>query len=404
MEQKFIGVTRFSVVSQGKGAFRIDHLDRATYLDELFSDNRLSDRVEAFVRFSIPSLRHFAKKFDYTHLLQVSPQLPTYWRRRLDRVAEENHFLRIVEVSDESMADSVRQHLLNGDLEHKGPFAWFRLDDDDFLSFDFIDRLAELTTEAHTGWAVSFGKVLTGLYVGQKFTDIRVAKNPFNSQGQAYIGYADTASGVVTGADDHISHHIVTDHLPTLVNNLEPFAFWTRHVGQDTLVNRTNEVSAPRIGATLSNLQAELAKSPSCDSTVIQKKFPQLWSAMSDDARSKPDSISIVHTRNNEWFENPLNSWGLKHENLIRCDFELRFVAAPNSGTTLWLDWTDSELTRGSFPRDEARGDYRRLNVDHFGHGTIVFPANPLILKRMKIANDNGHAPVESATLRFTEL
>lgn len=399
MEKRFIGVTRFSVVATKNSGFRISSANRESYLEELFSENRLRPRVAIFEHLSLPSLKNFARKHDYTHVLQVSPQLPQKWRDKLDQLAQDNPFLRIIEVGDESMTDSVREVVRSWGRDFEGLFTWFRLDDDDFLSFDYLDEVEYLTTEHHIGCALSFGRVLSACHMEGAFTNVHKVLSPHIAIGQAFVCYSNNRKGVMV-CHDQVPHHIVNQYHPTIVNDLVPFGFWTRHPSQDS------HAGPRKIGALLSNLQADLAQHPFADNAEIADRFPQLWTAIHDQAASTPNDKlkKNVILRNSEWINNPLSDWPEHGERIVKCKYKIDFNGKPHSGTTLQLSFTDREIVEGQFPRDEGRGDYRRLFVDSEGKGTIILPLVPANLRQIRLQPDNGTSQFSCAQVEFTPL
>lgn len=399
MEKRFVGVTRFSVVSTKNSGFRLSTTDREDYLGKLFDDDRLRSRVDIFENFSLRSLRHFANKYNFVHLVQVSPELPDKWKKKLDQLSASNPFLKIVTVKDEDMSDTVKAEIASWGRDFEGLFSWFRLDDDDLLSFDYLDELNYLTTEEHVGYAISFGRVLSACHLEGTFTNVHKVLSPHIAIGQAFVGYANNRKGI-TACPKQVPHHIVNQFYPTIINDLVPFGFWTRHPSQDS------HVGSPRIGALLSNLQADLARHPLATEAEIKDKFPQLWEVVAP-SNLPPETQNLqarISTEQTEWMDNPFLDWPVRDERLLRCDYVINFSGKPQSGTTLQLDFKDKQRVDGQFPRDDARGDYRRLFVDAAGRGSIILPIDIENLSRIRFKPDNGTSPFNRVELTFTLL
>ena len=399
MEKRFIGVTRFSVVATKNSGFRISTTDHDNYLRELFSDDRLRSRVAIFEQLSIPALKEFARKHHFTHVVQVSPQLPKKWREKLDKLAEANSFIKIVEVDNENMTDSVKAVVRSWGRNFDGLFTWFRLDDDDFLSPDYLDEVEFLTTEDHIGYAISFGRVLSACYMEGAFTNVHKVLSPHIAIGQAFVCYSNNRKNIFV-CNDQIPHHIVNQFHPVIVNDLVPFGFWTRHPSQDSHTGST------KVGALLSNLQADLARHPFAKDSEIERRFPQLWETINDRSspRSNDTPSKVMDLTNSEWIVDPLSDWPTHEERIVRCRYTLDFAGPKHAGTTLQLDFEDKESVSGQFPRDEGRGDYRRLFVNEDGNGTIIFPLNSANLSRIRLQPDNGASRFTRARLEFTAL
>lgn len=395
-ETRYIGVTRFSVVKAKNSGFRIDDRDREAYLNELFDWDRLADRMFIFENVSAPILGHFGENYDFTHLVQYSPELPVTWKRRLYEIAERYPCIHPVEVVDEDIAETVHKFVLTWERDFIGKFVWFRVDDDDILSVDYLDAVDRYVSDATIGYALSFGLVYSGIFSNGHFFDFHRARSPYNSQGQAYICHANLPMRQIQ-SPGMVPHHQPNHYMPVIVSDLEPYAFWTRHPLQDSILSTSSA------GAKVANLQADLGKHGFADFPEVLRKFPGIGTL----ARSGEVDIQNqvrVNLPAGKWVQVPtwLQLAGLS--TVIRIDYAIDFKDTPNSSATLWFDFEDKDSIAGSFPRDSVRGDYRRMFCDRFGHGTIlVMLENGDLPNRLRFESDNKSANSASIIIEAVE-
>lgn len=133
-----IGICRFSYV--GIGGFQVEHEsveDRCAYL---FDPARLEERFRTFQAFTLPSIRAQTDP-DFTFLIVISTLMPDVARRRLmDLVAGTPQVM--VEAWEPRRHRPVMQDAINGVRLDNGKFCLqFRLDDDDAVAVDFVEKL-----------------------------------------------------------------------------------------------------------------------------------------------------------------------------------------------------------------------------------------------------------------------
>lgn len=391
----YIGITRFSVLAPKGSGLRINATENQDrYLSELFNYSRMSDRMFIFSEIAAPILQTFSNHFNYRHLVQYSPELPFEWKNKLFELSLKFPVIRPIEVTDEDIVDSVRKEVLSWPRSFRGIFVWFRIDDDDVLSIDYLEALSKFVSADTVGMAVSFPRVVSGLYANRQFADIHNVLSPSNSQGQAYICRANRNLGIIE-TPPMLPHHRVSEFLPLITSGEEPFAFWTRHALQDT------SISGAKLGAKLSNLQAELGKFPFYPDSETIFKFPTLEKYTHNIASDEVQDFALAP---NSWKTVNFKNQGTDTESIIRMDYAIEFEGTPDSGTTMSFKLGDQDSATGYFPRDTNRGDYRRLFVDQFGHGTLFvsIPANDL-LEKIRVQSDPGKTRIKRVDLTISE-
>ena len=393
----FVGVTRFSVASpQGSGLNIVTrhNNDRQAYLAELFDEGRLRNRFHIFGELSAPIYQEFSENYNYVHLVQYSQGLPQEWKEKLDAIAKQYPAIRPVLVTNESIYDTVRKHVLTWRGDFRGMFVWLRVDDDDLLATDYLDALSEHVRPETTGMVVSYPTLASAVYSDGWIGDFHKVYQLAPSQGQAYVCRANVSLRALE-SPPMTPHHLVYEQLPTITVPGEPYALWLRHAEQDT------QGSTAKLGARLSNLQGGLGASPIMTSSAVKRKFPTIVDAQPQGNFDTPPPISL---RPGEWATMSQHTTGWPQQINACIDYTIDFREAPHSGTTLTFDF-DGSSGDGHFPQDDNRGKYRRAFVDQFGHGRMfVHLASPQDLTRVRILVDPGKGAINSATLTITPM
>ena len=232
---QFYGVTRFSTYSPGSGAWLASQgaASEAEYRAHLFSDERMGPRCEIFCTLALPIYQQMADRHAYRHIVHFSEALPGKWRDRLYEAAYDYPVLLLDKVDGPQMHSQVT---MRRDIEARNPdvetVAWFRVDDDDLLSVDYLDRLNTYATPQHHGFAVSFGLGVAALYGEGGFSDFREVHARLPSQGQAYIGRNDRLAGrlVFPKATTHTRQDTSS---PVIYDSRDVAYVYTFHDGQD---------------------------------------------------------------------------------------------------------------------------------------------------------------------------
>ena len=133
-----LGLCRFSVPSLG--GFQVEHVSLEARRAMLYDPARLDERTVWFEHVTLPSIRA-QRDADFVFVLMVGEDLPDPWRSRLERMVADVPQVRIVAVPPGQhrriCADAVRAHVDPG----AELVAEFRLDDDDAVAVDFVERV-----------------------------------------------------------------------------------------------------------------------------------------------------------------------------------------------------------------------------------------------------------------------
>lgn len=247
----FFGITRYSLFSPGSGSWKTSRSGvfktEDDYKEYLFSDTRLAAREQMFLQRSVPVLSRMAERHDYRHFILFSDTLPEPYKQNLMNACEEHPFLVPVEwskpVSGAGIDEVVPQ--MEAILQERyesvdglQPVLWFRLDDDDVMAADYMDRLEPYRRLEFVDKAVSFGLGLTAFSTGTELVNLREYYYPKIALGLAYVVLYNAHEGTVRApaAGPHTS---VDRDMPTILDSRQPMFFQVRHADQDSTLSET---------------------------------------------------------------------------------------------------------------------------------------------------------------------
>lgn len=234
--RSYYGWTRYSAyVPDHRGlAFRATRVfpDERAYLDYLWSAQRMATRQQIFLTLSVPLLQRMRERHDYRHVVTYSPEMPEPWQSALHEAAQRFDVLDLRPAAEGVITDIMATDLTERGLSSRKA-VWFRVDDDDLLSADYLDFLDEHVTAHGPDWAVSLAKGVAGVWHDGRLTDLRGTHRPLGSQGLACIGWWDGTTRELTVPD--VGNHSTTDwRMPTVLDSRRATFLQLLHAGQDT--------------------------------------------------------------------------------------------------------------------------------------------------------------------------
>lgn len=251
----FFGVTRFSVYAPGSKSWKLskDDVSEEEYLANLYSDDRLSLRFEIFTNRALPVYQQMAEGRKYRHIVQYSDLMPEKWKKKLFQCAMDYPVVLLQEVKHTTASVDAMLGELTAQKAQSGTVVWFRVDDDDLLSVDYLEQLEQYAHESFAGMAVSFGSGITAVYANGKFKNFRVIRRHLMSQGQAYIGRYEAAENkiIFPRASDHTKTDMTS---PVIIDSRNPAYVWVHHDSQDTGVDMKRELAVSKIDTLLAGL------------------------------------------------------------------------------------------------------------------------------------------------------
>ncbi|WP_306006508.1 glycosyltransferase [Aquicoccus porphyridii] len=136
-----VGVVRFSVLALDYYTERFETVDKVA--DHLFSPARLALRFELFEKLCLPSLVQQSDR-DFRAVVLTSTELPSEARARLDALVAPHDHIEVFAAAPDlhyPITRAAYRSVPLGGASHK---LWFRLDDDDAVSRDYVERLKQI--------------------------------------------------------------------------------------------------------------------------------------------------------------------------------------------------------------------------------------------------------------------
>lgn len=244
-------IIRYSLLLEDHKAWVIARTDLDTYKNTLFNDKRLKLRFELFKNLTLPSLAQqklIQERLEGTdtHKLQVflatSQQLPEKYKQKLDELAREFRWLNICYLPSsgvglETVATDYIERLFSN-IEKPILYSSIRLDDDDILSVDFLNRLETYVTKENIGRAITFANGYYGVYSSEKnsFTKTSDIFYPKLALGLAFVnkydknGYSNKIK-TIYGAGNH---SLIDRRVPVITDGKKPSYIRTLHIHADS--------------------------------------------------------------------------------------------------------------------------------------------------------------------------
>ncbi|QFG28864.1 hypothetical protein F6476_06410 [Pseudomonas umsongensis] len=251
----FFGVTRFSVYAPGNQAWKLskDEVSEQAYIQNLYSDERLSTRFDIFLNRALPIYQKMSEKHNYRHIVQFSELMPEKWKNKLLKSAEDFPVVLLQKVANSTASIDAMLGELRRQQCDSSSVVWFRVDDDDILSSDYLDQLERYAIPEFSGMAVCFGSGITAAYSEGRFHNFRLIRKHFMALGLAYVGRYDAATEklVFPKASDHTKTDI---HTPVIIDSRRPAYLWAHHDSQDTCVDIEKQAATNKIDSLLAAL------------------------------------------------------------------------------------------------------------------------------------------------------
>ncbi|WP_372614996.1 glycosyltransferase [Aquicoccus sp.] len=133
-----VGVVRFSVLAVDYYTERFGTVDNIA--EHLFSPERLALRFELFEKLCLPSLAQQSDR-DFRAVILTSTELPSDARARLDDLVAEHDHIEVFAAEPHQHYPISRMAFRSVPLGGASHKLWFRLDDDDAVALDYVERL-----------------------------------------------------------------------------------------------------------------------------------------------------------------------------------------------------------------------------------------------------------------------
>lgn len=150
-DNQIIGVCRFSYLGEGGFMTQKDGFEKAA--ERLYAIARMRRRFAFFEQICLPSLAAQTDG-DFRLVALIGDTMPFRWRKRLKGLMEEYSFLEVCTLEAAGPLNSTRRAFRRGWDGQSTYITGFRIDDDDAVAVDYIERTRAISDQLLTlGWA-----------------------------------------------------------------------------------------------------------------------------------------------------------------------------------------------------------------------------------------------------------
>lgn len=257
MNKHIIIAIRYSILQRNSAAWRAAEQGFEKHVEKILSSERLDIREETFDKLTLSSLcsqQISDPEVSFSVLIMLSDLLP---QKRLEnlqskiRIANRSSIdFSLVTIDSGSGLDHDFRNIneamkseIDKKMQNRGQalFATVRLDDDDGVSSNFVQKLSEHMHSGVIGYAVSFAYGLEGYWdsgSGQ-ISDVRHNYFPKFSAGMAYLNSYDSSQGLADRKTIHVynlgNHMKIDEYYPTIIEAKEPMFFRTLSTTNDSV-------------------------------------------------------------------------------------------------------------------------------------------------------------------------
>ena len=139
-----IGLCRFSYPAVG--GFQVDFEDFAEKLEYLYAPARMEERFATFETIMLPPLRAQTDQ-QFTLVIVIGDSLPAHYRARLEGLVADMPQVVIQSHPPEQHRPIMKRIINSVRLDDGAPCLQFRMDDDDAVAIDFVQRLRSVASD-----------------------------------------------------------------------------------------------------------------------------------------------------------------------------------------------------------------------------------------------------------------
>ncbi|MEL6916084.1 MAG: glycosyltransferase [Pseudomonadota bacterium] len=167
---------------------------------QLFAPERMEERFFYFEHVCLASLANQTSQA-FRHIVMVSPEMPADQRKRLEGLQSRFGFV-IVEVARDASITKVAQAVTKTHSADAEVIITSRLDDDDALCKDFLQRTDDIVQRSRPGTVISFPNGIEMKFDG-KGASVRPRFFPFFALGMAYVEANNGRPKTIFGCGQH---------------------------------------------------------------------------------------------------------------------------------------------------------------------------------------------------------
>ncbi|MEY8841707.1 putative rhamnosyl transferase [Cribrihabitans sp. XS_ASV171] len=208
-----LGLCRFSYL--GRGGFKVEHESLDERRTFLYDPARMEERFRYFEAITLPSVRAQTDP-DFTFLIATGECFPVEYMARLEALTADIPQVVIRRYKPMKHRQAMARALKDARIEDGEPHLQFRLDDDDAMGVDFVERFRRTARDLRPLWdrhpaiAVDFN---TG-YVfraGANGLEVVAYKYPYSAIALGVILQPGVEAGIM-----HHGHHKLWTAMPTI--------------------------------------------------------------------------------------------------------------------------------------------------------------------------------------------
>ncbi|MCU4655176.1 putative rhamnosyl transferase [Roseibacterium sp. SDUM158016] len=163
-DNQVIGVCRFSYPATA--GFRLSSKGTDKVIETLYAPERMRYRFTCFEQICLPSLAAQTDR-DFRLVALVGDMMPIRWRRRLKSLRATYPFLEICAMEPVGPLQATRRAFRVGGDEGVPYVTGFRIDDDDAVAVDYVERLRDTADRLlDIGWADAETPAVIGYQTG----------------------------------------------------------------------------------------------------------------------------------------------------------------------------------------------------------------------------------------------
>ncbi len=208
-----IGLCRFSYPAIG--GFQVDFDAFQDKLDYLYAPARMNERFATFETITLPPLKAQTDP-DFTLVVVIGDSLPDVYRARLEALLADMPQAVIQSHPPEQHRPIMKQIINSVRIEDNVPCLQFRMDDDDAVAVDFVERLRQVAfdvaplAERYGLLAIDFNR---GFIVrpGPKGIAAVETAVPYHTAGLAMMVAPNSRQTIM-----NFAHHKLPEKMPTV--------------------------------------------------------------------------------------------------------------------------------------------------------------------------------------------
>lgn len=251
-KKPMIGILKFSVLSKKEINSWISSRERSwdEHVASILDSNRLNFRTEILLNGLLKQISLQTIPLDqnwFKLIIVISTLLPSQYKSKLYLAAKHYPWLDIIErgpdewIGAEAIITEALVEMMSGNKSQSiSTFMSFRLDDDDFLPVDYVERCQSHIKKENINKFVTFplGAKILWTKDSIKICNYEVASRPFIAIGLGVICAFDSDRRKIISEIKSVfvgvNHYKIKDSFDHIIDNSSDMFLWSHHHSQDT--------------------------------------------------------------------------------------------------------------------------------------------------------------------------